>query len=224
MEAKTASLQLTLRIPTKPPYAVVDRKSQKGPLPRLEAAATPLKIPVMARYRHYKNLGGPGDTVFITTTCLDFAHVLRRPEMKDRMVSLIYEAHRRYKVTLHAYAVMSNHFHLVSRMSDFHGSDWFMQRLKEKATKTLLPLMTPEERDLMCAQVGLDHRECWQRSFDSVRIVSDKLLYQKIGYTHRNPLVARLVDSIDDYRWSSAALYTQGLWSPETGLPLDQPL
>lgn len=175
----------------------------------------------MARYRHYKNLGGPGDAVFITTTCLDFAHVLRRPEMKDRMVELIYEAHRRYQATLHAYVVMNNHFHLVSRMSEMQGSAWFMQRLKEKATKTLLPLMTDAERELMSAQVGLNHRECWQRSFDSIRIRSDKVLFQKIGYTHRNPCTAGLVERIEDYRWSSAALYEKGVWSPETGLPLD---
>jgi REP element-mobilizing transposase RayT len=68
----------------------------------------------MARYRHYQNRGGPNDTIFATTTALDFAHVLRRPEMKTLMVEIIVDIHKRYHATLHAYVVMNNHFHLVS--------------------------------------------------------------------------------------------------------------
>jgi len=176
----------------------------------------------MARYRHYKNRGGPGDLIFATTTALDFAHILRRPEMKDLMETLILETHRRYQAQLFAYVVMNNHFHLVSRTPELHGSTWFMQRLKEKATKELLPRLNDTESGLMAAQVGLDNRECWQRSFDSIKIYHRQVRGQKINYIHQNPVRAGLVNDIASYRWSSARHFAASLWNPETGLDLER--
>jgi putative transposase len=175
----------------------------------------------MARYRHYKNRGGPGDLIFATTTALDFAHVLRRPEMKDQMVEHIIDAHRRYQAQLFAYVVMNNHFHLVSRMPDSHGSSWFMQRLKEQATKELLANLNDDERKLMSAQVGLDFRECWHRSFDSIKIYHSQVRGQKINYIHQNPVRAGLVSDIAVYKWSSAQHFAASHWNPETGLDLE---
>lgn len=176
----------------------------------------------MARYRHYQNRGGPGACIFATTTCLDFAHLLSRPEMKDRMVRILVRAHMRYGARLHAYTVMSNHLHLVSRMPEDMTSSIFMQRLKDKATNTLLPLLTDQERMLMSAQVGLDRRQFWKRSFDSVVLESPQVFHQKVRYTHLNPVRAGLVEDARDYQWCSVAAYEKGLWTPSEGLCLKE--
>ena len=53
-------------------------------LPSLEAC--PLQSTVrVGSYKHYKNLGQGGDDVFVTTTCLDFALLFQRIEMRTRM-------------------------------------------------------------------------------------------------------------------------------------------
>jgi REP element-mobilizing transposase RayT len=97
------------------------------------------------RYRHYKNLGAGEDLVYITTTCLDFAHVLRRGETRDRLVRSLLSDHRYYGAQLHAFVVMVNHMHLVSRLPAGRTSSWFMQRIKKNSASQLLPTLTPDE-------------------------------------------------------------------------------
>ncbi len=172
----------------------------------------------MARYRHYKNFGVGGDTVFVTTTCLDFAHLLKRDEIKDRVVERLWSDHRHYGAVLHAYVVMSNHIHFVSRLPPERTSSWFLQRLKSNVSKELLPLLTPAETGLVDHQRGLDGRQFWKRSFDSLVLREEKAFWQKIGYIHRNPVRAGLVLEPQDYPWSSAKGFNDGNWDEEGGL------
>lgn len=44
------------------------------------------------RQRHWKNRGRRGDSVFITTTCLDFVHAFDRADIKDEMCRFIFAA------------------------------------------------------------------------------------------------------------------------------------
>ena len=174
----------------------------------------------MARYKHYKNLGGPSDFIFATTTCLDHGHVFSRDEIKDKIVRITLRTHLRYGAQLHAYCLMINHLHLVSKMPEKMNSSKFMQILKDKITNTVLPLLTAEEKALMSMQVGLDRRQMFKRSFDSVVLESSRAFHQKIRYTHLNPVKASIVDTAERYRWSSAAAYEKGYWNPHDGLDL----
>lgn len=141
--------------------------------------------------------------------------------MKDRMVKLLYGTHRRYGARLHAYVVMSNHLHIISRMPETMDSSAFLQRLKTKSSTDLLPLLTDDERRLISMQVGLDGRQFWKRSFDSLVLANRRTFAQKVRYIHENPIRASLVESAEHYLWSSYASHLAGLWNPEDGLPLD---
>ncbi len=176
----------------------------------------------MARYRHYENRGKAGDFTFVTTTCLDFAHLLRRPEMKCLVAKTLIQLHRRYKAQLHSYVVMSNPFHIVSRMPDGHDSPWFMQRVKDKTAKAVLASVVPGELKLLDLQTGLNRRTCWQPCFDSMVLVTSHAFHQKVHYTHMNRVRAGLATAAEEYPWSSAAAYKRGLWTPENGLSLEE--
>src|SRR5215467_5747266 len=43
----------------------------------------------------------------------------------------------------------------------------------------------------------------WQQSFKAIPLWSTWMIWQKINYTHSNPVKARLVKSVGDYPWSS---------------------
>jgi len=172
----------------------------------------------MTRYRHYRNFGVGGDTVFITTTCLDFAYLLQRAEMRDRMVERLWSDCAHYSAVLHAYVVMSNHIHFVTRLPEGRASGWFMQRLKTNSTRELLPLLTAEESASISHQQGLDGRQFWKRSYDSLVLRTETIFAQKIAYIHTNPVRACLVEEPGAYAWSSASAFEEGLWDPENGL------
>lgn len=163
-----------------------------------------------SRYRHYRNYGRDGDVVYITTTCLDFAHLLRRPEMKDLILYRLAHNHIHYGSVLHAFVIMSNHIHLISRVPDGASSSWFVQRLKTNTARELAPLLTSDERAELRYQAGLDGRRFWKRGFDSLVIEKEKTFWQKVIYIHDNPVRASLVPRMEDYRWSSARLFVSG--------------
>lgn len=159
--------------------------------------------------------------MFVTATVLDLVHAFRRDEPRDEMVRIIARESRLAEARLHAYVVMSHHVHLVIHLSKTMDIRKFMQRLKPNAGRSISRLLTSEDLAEFDAQHGLNSNTFWQRSFRSVEIVGDNMLEQKLDYIHQNPVKAEYVVRPEEYRWSSARLFEQGLWSAEKGLPFE---
>ena len=51
---------------------------------------------------------------------------------------------------------------------------------------------------------------------------NEDMFWQKMEYTHYNPVVAGYVESPEQYRWSSASLVMAGHLAVDTGLPYDE--
>lgn len=171
----------------------------------------------MSRHRHWKNLGQPDDVIFTTTRILDFAHIFDTPELRDHMVRLLFSTHRRWKATLHSYVVMINHVHFVSRLPLNMAAPKFIQQVKSRSGEFFVPRLEERHREALKLQVGLNRRSLWQAGFHSVVLVTD-MFWQKVEYTHLNPVRALQAERAEDYRWSSARLFTDDHWSEDTGL------
>jgi REP element-mobilizing transposase RayT len=171
----------------------------------------------MARYRHWQNYGEPGDVIFVTTRVLDFAHIFDTPELRDHMVRLLFSTHRRWSATLHAYAVMVNHIHFVTRLPENMGASKFVQQVKGNSGSFFVPRLTEEHRKALSLQVGLNRRSLWQVGFHSTVLTGD-MFWQKVEYSHLNPIRAELVADSTDYRWSSAHLFAGEHLDDATGL------
>jgi REP element-mobilizing transposase RayT len=65
-------------------------------------------------HKHWKNFGQGGETVFVTTTVLDFVHAFKRPEIKEVLAREMFQAHERAGAALHAFVIMPHHIHLRS--------------------------------------------------------------------------------------------------------------
>jgi REP element-mobilizing transposase RayT len=109
----------------------------------------------------------------------------------DRVLfeQLAAEAFGRFGVSLHAYALMTNHFHLLVHTPD-GGLSEAMQRL--------------------CGRYGAAYNERVERTgslftgrFCSVAITSDAQLIWSGRYIHRNPLDIVPARALPAYRWSS---------------------
>lgn len=172
----------------------------------------------MPRPRHFVNTKTPGASLFVTLRALDFAHVFARSEVRDAVRDSIYTQCRQTDSILHAYVVMVNHAHFVVRLHPEVTGPSFVHSFKNDSGKSVLPMLTREERALLSQQTGLNKAKLWARSFRSFPICSEAVLFQKIKYVHLNPVRAKLCGSSDEYRHSSAHLFEQGLWNPYTGL------
>ncbi|HTQ10039.1 MAG TPA: transposase [Fimbriimonadaceae bacterium] len=173
----------------------------------------------MSAAKHYRNSMAPGVPIFATTTVLDFVHAFHRSEPRDEMVRQIARHCRRQSAVLYGYAVMPHHIHLVVRPRPNMNGPGFLRILKRQSGEAISKLLTEDELAEFDQQRGLNGNTFWQYSFRSIVIESEEMFWEKMHYTHMNPVEAGYVDAPEEYRWSSARLVRAGAMSRESGLP-----
>lgn len=102
------------------------------------------------------------------------------------------DAALRFKVTIHAYVLMANHFHLLATPSDASGLGQMMQWVG----RYYVPYFNAKY-----------HRTgtLWQGRFKAAVIDSERYFMVCSRYIELNPVRAGIVNSPDDYEWSSYA-------------------
>jgi REP element-mobilizing transposase RayT len=116
------------------------------------------------------------------------------------------KAAERAALEVHAYCLMTNHYHLLLRSLDGKQSSG-MQFLAGRFTR-LINVRTGRDGPL------------FRGRYASVSVESDAHLVQVCRYIHLNPVVAGLVSKAEAWRWSSAGVYS-GLGRPQPWLKID---
>jgi putative transposase len=135
----------------------------------------------------------PGSTYLVTRRCTRRQFLLRPSTASTRIfLYLLAVAVKRYSIQLHAYCVMSNHYHLVltDPYARLPACLQFLDALVARAIDALL---------------GRKDDYFWGRgSFSAVELAGPEAIVDKAAYTLANPVAAGLVRSPN--RWP-------GLWS-----------
>jgi len=135
----------------------------------------------------------PGTTYFVTRRCTGRQFLLRPSKAASRtFLYLLAVAVERYGIELHAYCVMSNHYHLVVTDPDARlpACFQFLDALLARAINALLG--------------RIDDHFWGSDSFSAVELADPEAIVDKAAYTLANPVAAGLVRSA--HRWP-------GLWS-----------
>jgi REP element-mobilizing transposase RayT len=119
----------------------------------------------------------------------------------SRFVDLVGETAERQRVTVLAYCLMSNHFHLLVTCPE-GGLSAFMHRIGA--------LYARHHND----RLGRDG-PIFRGRFHSLLIDSEEYLACAGRYIHRNPLDVRPPQPLDEYRWSSYRYYVTDLRAPD---------
>ncbi len=123
----------------------------------------------------------PGKTYLVTRRCSERRLFLRPSRTTNAIFAyLLAVAVRRYGILVHAYCVMSNHFHLVvtdpdARLPDFHR---YLDGLVARAVN---------------ASIGRWESFWDPDSFSAVRLETAAAVFEKIVYVLANPVAAGLV-------------------------------
>ncbi len=117
-------------------------------------------------------------------------------ENKKLILRSLSEMVEEKRCVIYAYCVMDNHIHLVlNEMNDDISK--IMNTLKSKISK-------------LFRMNNAYNGKVFGNRFRSEPIVSDDYLFAVIRYVHNNPIKAKMVNKISNYRWSSYNDYING--------------
>jgi REP element-mobilizing transposase RayT len=121
---------------------------------------------------------------------------------------------------IYAYVLMPSHLHLLCRSKEgFQLSD-IIRDFKKYTSKKLIQNIKeqPESRREWMLEQFLKASEhlsrgqeykVWQNGYHAEEVYSNKFIYEKLNYIHKNPVVDRIVEEPEDYLYSSARNYSE---------------
>lgn len=110
------------------------------------------------------------------------------------LLNLLAENARKFEVAIHAYVLMSNHFHLLATPHTSNGLPQMMQAVGRRYV-----------RHFNDAQKRTG--TLWEGRYKSTLIQTDRYLLACMAYIDLNPVRAGLVAQARDYPWSSYGNY-----------------
>ena len=144
---------------------------------------------------------------FITCSCYRRLPFLSSPRSRGRFLSILEQVRARYRFVVVGYVVMPEHIHLLITEPEVGNPSTVMQVLKQRTAHALLPKRKrrdPRQSELFQEEPG---RAFWQARFYDFNVWSTKKRIEKLRYMHRNPVKRGLVESPEQWRWSSSRYY-----------------
>lgn len=112
---------------------------------------------------------------------------------RNRFLSLVKEGIRRFGNKIHAFCLMSNHIHLIIEVADVPLSR-IMHNLSFRYTAYLNKKKN-----------SIGH--VFHGRYKAVLVDTDNYLLELVRYIHNNPVAAGIVETPENYRWSSHLQY-----------------
>ena len=148
----------------------------------------PLRINYENAFYHVMNRGTGRRDIFLDE------------EQHQLFLSTVAEASDQFGIEIHAYCLMSNHYHLLIKTPLANLS---------RAMRHINGLYTQRFNRLTKTDGAL-----FRGRYKAILVDSDAYLLHLSKYIHLNPLEARMVDNLEQYQWSSYRAYIEADRSP----------
>jgi putative transposase len=126
---------------------------------------------------------------FITTGINNRIPLFKKPEAAKLVIDSFQFFRQRGEIELYGFVVMPDHLHIVLKVKEPLTISQFTKRLKNYIANSL------------------GEGPIWEKGYWSEVIAGEFFLRQKLVYIHANPVRAGLVESVEEYPWSSAREY-----------------
>ncbi len=147
---------------------------------------------------------------FLTVTCLEWKRVLEEDRFKDIVMDSLSFLCKANRVTVYAFVIMSNHFHLIWQVLNEHKRDAVQRDFLKFTGQQILKVLRNEQSAMqheLLVQAKDRKYQVWERNSLGVPLWTDEVFWQKLGYIHYNPVEAGLCKYPEDYKYSSASFY-----------------
>lgn len=168
--------------------------------------------------RNYK-FHNPEGLYFVSFVVVEWLDVFASNEYKDILIESLSYCQKHKGMDFFAWCIMTNHVHLVFRSIDGLDPAMLLGDFKRFTSKAIVKAIKENPRE-SSKEFLLDHftkagakasnvnkYQFWRHDNKPIELWSNKVIYEKIIYIHKNPVKAGLVYYPEDYVYSSAADY-----------------
>jgi putative transposase len=139
----------------------------------------------------------PDVSVHVFPRGINHATIARDDEDKKYLLGLIVSAATGRGVAIHAYTLMTTHYHLVATPPDKGALPSTMQKVGQSYTRYF---------NRKYGRTGT----IWNERYNAILLDDERYWYNCLRYVELNPLAAHMVSTPEDYRWSSYRVHALG--------------
>ncbi len=149
---------------------------------------------------------------FFTATINGWKYLLEDDCYKDIVIDCIRHLIKGKQIRLNGFVIMSNHIHLIwQAMHGYHLKKIQDNFLKITAKKFKDKLISSGKVEVYEVNAADRKYNFWKRDSLGVELFTPAVFQQKLDYIHQNPVKAGLCNFPEEYRYSSAAFYYNGV-------------
>jgi putative transposase len=163
-----------------------------------------------AVYKHPTRYYGSGHLHFINCSCYHRQRWLASRARRDLFLRVLEEVRQRYKFVVVGYVVMPEHIHLLISEPERCDPSKVMQAIKQGFARRVLRPVRKCRQAGQGVLFGAELQHVWQRRFYDFNVWSERKRIEKLRYMHRNPVARGLVESPEQWAWSSFRAYAYG--------------
>ncbi len=171
---------------------------------------------------------------FLTLTVVNWIDVFTRQNHRDAIIESLKYCQKEKGLIVFAYCIMTNHIHIIVNANAPNLLKDTIRDFKKFTSKKIIEQIQiePESRREWLlklfeaeAEPSKKHKnyKFWQEGNHAIELFSEKFVWDKINYTHNNPVEAGFVKKAEEWLYSSATNY-QDLESIMDVETIDKPM
>jgi REP element-mobilizing transposase RayT len=169
--------------------------------------------------RNYK-FHNPEGIYFVSFAVVEWLDVFTRNAYKDIIIESLHFCQREKGMEIFAWCIMTNHFHLIFRSTKGQKPELLLGDFKRFSSKSIVDAIKnnhiESRKELLLEQFlkagakssNVKNYQFWRHDNKPIELWSNKVIDEKIGYIHNNPVEEGLVFRPEDYVYSSAIDYS----------------
>ena len=143
----------------------------------------------------------PGAFYHVTSRGNEKGRIFSSNRDREKFLSYLEDAHKRFRIVIHGYCLMFNHYHFI--METPLGNLCRSMQYINSSYATYYNVKWKRAGHL------------FQGRYKAILVDADPYIQQLSRYIHLNPVRAKLVKSPEEYQWSSYACYTSAKKTPD---------
>src|SRR5690554_7971 len=177
--------------------------------------------------RNYK-FHNPEGLYFVSFAVVEWLDVFTRNKYKDILLQSLSYCQKEKGMEIIAWCIMTNHVHLVFRSEKGQHPSLLLGDFKRFTSKAVVKAIQENPREsrkeflleqfkkaaakssnvkAAAKSSNVKEYQFWRHDNRPIELWSNKVIWEKIMYTHNNPIEAGLVYKAEDYVYSSTSDY-----------------